>query len=191
MLKLWLVLRCKEPTCNNSRRERKKEREKEREREREKEREKLNLESKQAVHSFLIYNAEEKAQVFQLQQQNILMSPVNIPASLKMCGVQFSMHVFCALLQSYECVYIYKGKKNSVYRCVFLMLIQDVWENQCLSSPFFPFIHRYTMTEGLWRQYRESDVMQLQTLRGIRRNITHCHKKHKPSFQLTFCETDY
>lgn len=51
------------------------EREAEAQRQRER-REKLNLESKQAVHSFLIYNADEKATVFQQQQQqqNILMS---------------------------------------------------------------------------------------------------------------------
>lgn len=58
------------------------------------------------------------------------------------------------------------------------MFIQHVWEK---SMPQLLLTHRYTMTEGLWRQYRESDVMRLQTLRGIRRNITHCHKKHKPA----------
>lgn len=35
----------------------------------------------------------------------------------------------------------------------------------------------YTMTDWLWRQDGESDVMQLQTLGGISGNITHCHKK--------------
>ena len=62
--------------------------ESERERERERERrEKLNLESKHAVHSFLIYNAEEKAPVSQQQhQQNIPMSSAHIPASVKVCS---------------------------------------------------------------------------------------------------------
>lgn len=63
MQSLWLILRCGEDATTL--------RETEAEGER---REKLNLESKQAVHSFLIYNAEEKAPVFQQQQQNILMS---------------------------------------------------------------------------------------------------------------------
>ncbi len=61
-----------------SEREREKEREAKRER-----REKLNLESKQAVHSFLIYNAEEKAPVSP-QQQNIRMPSAHIPVSIKL-----------------------------------------------------------------------------------------------------------
>lgn len=48
--------------------------------------EELNLENKQTKHSVLIYNAEEKAQVFQ-QQQIILISSALIPVGVKVCSI--------------------------------------------------------------------------------------------------------
>lgn len=42
------------------------------------------------------------------------------------------------------------------------------------------------MTDGLWRRDGESDVMQLQTLGGIRSNITHCHKEKTKKKQTLF-----
>lgn len=42
-----------------------------------------------------------------------------------------------------------------------------------------------TVTDILWRQDGEADVMQLQTLWGIRRNITHCFKKRTKKNHLS------
>lgn len=76
------------------------------------------------------------------------------------------------------CAILSVDKSMNICVCVLLMFPLDSWENKCLCSPVYLIPQIYTMTEGLWGQYRESDVMQLQTLIGIRRNITHCHKKH-------------
>lgn len=114
VLELRLILRCWEP-CNNSQRERERER-----------REKLNLESKHAVHSFLIYNAEEKAPVSQQeqqQQQNIPISSAHIPASVKVCSEPTS-----------NPVRTYRQKTLVRTRVFFSCLYSMYGKNQCLSS---------------------------------------------------------
>lgn len=138
------------------------------------EREKLDLASKQTVRSSLIYNAKEKAPVLQLQQ-NILISSVHTHT----CECAACTHSCMRFLPTRKsCEYFPKNKLLQACVCVSHVYTGRMGKINKLSSSLFLLARRYTMTEGLWRQYRESDVMQLQTLGGIRRNITHTVTKN-------------
>lgn len=66
---------------------------------------------------------------------------------------------------------------------MFLMFIQNVLGGGINASALpFSCLHMNTMKVGICRQDGKSDVMQLQTLGGITRNITHSVTKNTSLF---------
>lgn len=77
---------------------------------------------------------------------------------------------------------------------MFLMFILNILGGGgAINASVHPFscLHTNTMKVRICRQDGKSDVMQLQTLGGITRNITHSVTKKKPVFQLSFWQEDY
>ena len=90
----------------------------------------------------------------------------------------------CMCLCIWKILPKYMLVKVLMWVCVFLMFIQDeIKKKENLNTISSSHTDRLRQRE-LWRQYRESDVMQLQTLGRIRRNSTHCDKRYKSTFQL-------
>lgn len=82
-------------------------------------REKLDLESKQAVHSLLIYNVEEKVPVLQ-QQQNILISSGH---SVQVWRCAAWMHLCMCFVPVW--LWEYLQEKILTRVCVFLVFVLD------------------------------------------------------------------